>query len=183
MVDQLDAHLFHGLIRTAHAVRSLQGVDDQPRRAELAAGLASWVAWALVPAGAPQPEADTATTAAPLAVVLDAARRGAGAFAAKPTIFTLHAVTAPMAFLLLAEHVDESIHARAAAAFARTHHGHGQPPARAGEPTPTPDPAAIARLAQRWDAHPAKLIEAALRGHTLTGDVVFLDAAAAMLAR
>lgn len=63
-----------------------------------------------------------------------------------------------------------------------THRRCGEPARHAADLTSSQDPAAIASLSQRWDAHPAKLVEAALRGHTLTGDVVFLQAAAAMLA-
>jgi len=42
------------------------------------------------------------------------ARRGAAAFVATPSIFTLHAVTAPMAYLLLGQHLDAALrgHAR-----------------------------------------------------------------------
>lgn len=40
----LAAATFHGLIRTAHAVRALRGHDTPARRNELAAGLAYWTA-------------------------------------------------------------------------------------------------------------------------------------------
>ena len=41
----LVAALFHGVIRTAHAVRALEGVDTPSRRAELSRALANWATW------------------------------------------------------------------------------------------------------------------------------------------
>jgi hypothetical protein len=90
------------------------------------------------------------------------ARRGAGAFVATPSIFTLHAVTAPMAYLLVADHLDADTHAVAAAVFARTHRRHPVPPVRTDHAV-VPTVAELARLTRQWDAHPAKLVEAALR--------------------
>lgn len=118
LVPHVGAHLFHGLIRTAHAVRALTRHDDDAGRRELATGLAAWRVWAGTGAD------DRATPAAvddPLAAVLDAARRGAHAHLAGPSIVTIHAVTAPMAYLLLAPLLDDDAHQRAVAAFARTH--------------------------------------------------------------
>jgi hypothetical protein len=40
----LSGALFHGLLRTAHAVRALRRADDPARRGELACGLAYWAA-------------------------------------------------------------------------------------------------------------------------------------------
>jgi hypothetical protein len=101
------------------------------------------------------------------------ARRGAAAFVAAPSIFTLHAVTAPTAYLLIAEHLDDAAHLVAAGVFSRTHRRHPEPPAT--------DRAQLASLLQRWDAHPAKLVEAALRGRAQSGDGAFGDAVAAMI--
>jgi hypothetical protein len=178
LVGRLDAHLFHGLIRTAHAARALDMHDDIHARAELAAGLAVWTVWA---GEAPR---DPATSAAddPQAEILEMARRGAAAFAAAPSIFRLHAVTAPMAYLLIAEHLDATADAVAASVFSATHRRHPVPPPRSAD-RQEPDPAAMSALARRWDAHPAKLVEAALRGHARSGDAAFLDAAAAMMKR
>lgn len=185
LIDHLDAHLFHGLIRTAHASRALMRVDSSAGRHELATALASWHVWAegssandIAPGAAGRPD--------DLDGVIDAARRGAAAFVTKGSIFTLHAVTAPMAFLLLADLVDTSTHGRAAAAFERTHRRHptagpDRSSAEAALPSARPSAASIAALADAWDAHPAKLVEAALRGHDLTGDAVFLEAAAAVM--
>jgi hypothetical protein len=177
LVDRLDRHLFHGLIRTAHAVRALERRDGAEARAELAMGLAAWRSWA-----GPERHAVTPSAAAdPLAEVLEFARRGAAAFAAKPSIFTLHAVTAPMDYLLIADHLDESVHVVAAGLFANTHKRHVAVAARADD-RPAPSPELLAGLLHRWDAHPAKLVEAALRGRALSGDAAFGDAVAAMIA-
>lgn len=175
LLPQAGAHLFHGLIRTAHAVRAIEAADDEWTRTELATALAGWAAWA----ADSRTDDASPTEPEPLDAVLGAARRGAGAFAAQPSIFSLHAVTAPMAYLLLAPHLAEADHAVAARAFAHTHRRH---PAVTAEPTDEllrlPDAAARRALAERWDAHPAKLTEAAVRGYEATGDAVFLRAAA-----
>jgi len=89
--------------------------------------------------------------------------------------------SAPMAYLLIADHLDETANATAAGVFARTHRRHPEPPARRDH-RPGPDPSRLARLGHQWDAHPAKLVEAALRGHRLTGDAAFGDAVAGMMA-
>lgn len=180
LVDRLDTHLFHGLIRTAHAARALRTLDGPEARAELALALAAWTLWA----GAPRPDVtplDAPSGATePLTQVLEAARRGAAAYVTTPSIFTLHAITAPMAYLLIADHLDAHAHATAAGVFTRTHGDHPEPPSRPNE-RPAPGPDQLAALALRWDAHPAKLVEAALRGHNLTGDATFGDAVAAMM--
>lgn len=177
LVDRLDTHLFHGLIRVAHAARALRAHDGPETRDELALALASWKLWA----GGQRSEAGPATVTEPLTQILEMARRGAAAFVTAPSIFTLHHVTAPMAYLLIADHLDETANATAAGVFARTHRRHPEPPARRDH-RPGPDPSRLARLGHQWDAHPAKLVEAALRGHRLTGDAAFGDAVAGMMA-
>ncbi len=172
---RLDAHLFHGLIRIAHATRALQYHDDPDARIELATGLAAWTVWA-----GDEHEVTRSTAADPLAEILEMARRGAGAFVSSPSIFTLHAVTAPMAYLLVADHLDADTHAVAAAVFARIHRRHPVPPVRT-DYSAAPTAAELADLTRRWDAHPAKLVEAALRGLALSGDAVFSDAVATMI--
>lgn len=172
----LDSHLFHGLIRTAHAVRALEHDDHASSRAELATGLTAWRVW-----DADQPRSDPDWVGGdPIEFVIDAARRGSAAFVQKPSIVTIHAVTAPMAFLLIAGLVGPETHERVAAVFARTHRRY---PAAPTDLTAIsrPGPEALAGLVTHWDAHPAKLVEAALRGHDLTGHPVFLHAATAML--
>ena len=213
LLPAADAHLFHGLIRTAHAVRALGRRDDEAARAELATGMAAWSVWADRPlatgtpattsadtgrgldAGGADPAAATPSASAtapppgPLdaeavvldaeAVVLDAARRGAGAFVARPSIFTLHAVTAPMALLQLWPVLDGDGHRAGADVIARTHAAH---PPVAPETIGALDTRSlredeVARVADHWDAHPAKLVEACRRGYDHVADPVFLAAA------
>lgn len=176
LLPRLDAHLFHGLIRTAHAVRALEHHDDPNGRAELANGLAAWEGWV----DGPAPDLVPSRSTDPTGDVLEFARRGAAAFVARGSIVTLHALTAPMAYLLLSPHLDRASDAVAAAAFAHTHRRHPAPPARPDE-RPPPSPVQLASLTGRWDAHPAKLVEAALRGAALSGDAAFRDAAASVL--
>lgn len=176
LLDRLDTHLFHGLIRTAHATRALERHDGPEARAELVAGLAAWTIWA----DTDRSEIRASPSADPLAEILQFARRGAAAFAATPSIVTLHAVTAPMAYLLVANHLDGADHAIAAGVFSHTHRRYPAPPARTDSRL-APTPAQLAGLLQQWDAHPAKLVEAALRGLAHTGDAAFSDAAASVL--
>jgi DNA-binding transcriptional regulator YdaS (Cro superfamily) len=183
LIGRLDVHLFHGLIRTAHAVRALEIHEDQAGRDELAMALAAWRQWAGADAQVPwRSPAPASSTPVVEGAVLEAARRGAVAFVAKPTIVTIHAVTAPMAYLLLGYLCDPSGQQRAAEVFSRTHQAYpdelGQAPPRTLQ---RPTPAQLQPLAQRWDAHPAKLVEAALRGYDSSGEVVFLQAIAVML--
>lgn len=182
----VDAHLFHGLIRTAHAVRGLRdgagATPDEAGLSELATALAAWHVWAGPAEPAGELAAPATATAAPadaLDAVLDVARRGAGACAAKPSIVTIHAVTAPMAFLLVADLLDPGTVATAAQAFGRTHARYPAPVASDRSDRPGAD--VLASLLDRWDAHPAKLSEAALRGFDATGDGVFLDAMEAIV--
>ncbi|MEZ5408266.1 MAG: hypothetical protein R2761_09585 [Acidimicrobiales bacterium] len=178
LASHVGAHLFHGLIRTAHAVRCLRaGGDDPAALGELATALAAWHIWAGTADG-PAGDSSGPTTAAPRETILDAARRGAGACAAKPSIVTIHAVTAPMAFLLVADLVDTATFGAAAVAFGHTHARYPAPPA--SDRTARPGADHLATLLDHWDAHPAKLSEAALRGFDTTGDGVFLDAMAAI---
>jgi hypothetical protein len=151
--------------------------DDDGARAELATGLAAWTVWA----GHDRRETTPTSTTDPQTDILEMARRGAAAFTGAPSIMTIHAVTAPMAYLLLADHLDVATHRVALSVFERTHRRHATPPARPVD-RPAPGPAELATLTQRWDAHPAKLVEAALRGYARRGDAVFLDAVATMMA-
>lgn len=176
LVPRLDVHLFHGLIRTAHAARAIAASESDAARSELAAGLAAWTVWA----GDVEPAPAAPASSDPLGEVVEMARRGAVAFTERPSIVTIHATTAPMAYVLLAEHLDTTSHAIAAAVFSRTHRRHPLPPAR---PTSDrfPGTGELEALALRWDAHPAKLVEAASRGYALTGDAAFVEAAVAMM--
>jgi hypothetical protein len=168
LLPDLGVHLFHGVIRTAHAVRALDHGVGPAAEAELATALAAWAAWA---GGTTQRDPHRERSGDPVGRIIDAASRGAAAHLARPSIVTVHAVTAPMAVLLLADLVDRPDLAVAAAVFDQTHERY---------PTPSPDlhPApvdddVVDRVAAQWDAHPAKLVESAIRAHRITGQPVF----------
>jgi len=93
--------LFHGAIRTAHAVRAIAAVDTPPRRRELARALGYWPARyrAGQPAGRQAPADD------PRAAVVRAAADGARRYLARPTIVHLHGVTGAMAVEILIGHL------------------------------------------------------------------------------
>ncbi|MGH7073718.1 MAG: hypothetical protein ACREFD_05875 [Stellaceae bacterium] len=168
------ALLFHGLIRTGHATRALDHDDTPARRAELARGLALW---AIGIRGAPP---DTADGAADAETMLDYARSGAAAFLRNPSIVVLHYVTGPMGYMLLGDHGGARAHRFAAEGFARTHGklaAAGQTPA---ESVPTFDRTRIEGLARQSNVHAIKLTEAAFRAYEVTGDALFLHAAARM---
>ncbi len=112
----VDALLFHGLIRTAHAVRALSHQDTPARRGELARGLALWA----IGIRRPAPDATAGDRAQPHFASLDIlryAQAGAAAFVEDPTIPNLHLVTGPMAYLLIFDRLDPAVHPVAAAAF------------------------------------------------------------------
>lgn len=179
LADHVAAHLFHGLIRTAHAARTVAAVDAPWSRLELATGLAAWRHWSGVGPGGANGSGPSVEMSAPVAVVLDAARRGAGAFVRAPSIVNLHAVTGPMAVMALAEHLDAPTLATAARALERSHRRHPEPGPVPVDAAPL-DAAEVAALAARWDAHPAKLVEATRRAHRTTDDPIFLAAARAV---
>jgi hypothetical protein len=191
-VHDVGALLFHGLIRTAHAVRALDRQDTPARRGELARGLALWAVGVrrpavdmVVSAGQDDPEGDpggggeeNAENAAP---ILRFARAGAATLVVHPSVPNVHLVTGPMAYGMVAHHLGPEVHRRAAAAFDRTHadalRRFDRLRARAeSEPLPTLDPEFLAWLSVQRDAHPIKLTEAALRAYEATEDELFLRA-------
>lgn len=177
---EVGAFLFHGLIRTAHASRALERKDTPARRAELARGLALWAIGVRSPP--PEGEQTERAEAEPRPDVLDYARFGAAAFVDSPNVPKLHLVTGPMAYLLLAPHLDEGTHRIARSGFARTHHGAAQQFGSIeqrvyAKPNGSFDRARLEPLAETRDAHPSKLTEAARRAHAMSQDDLFLKAA------
>jgi hypothetical protein len=175
------AFLFHGLIRTAHASRALSHRDTPARRGELARGLSLW---AIGIKTQPVLERKDRRTVFPVERQFSTfARAGAATFIQEPTVPNLHLVTSAMAYLMLPETLDKNTHRIASESFMKTH-------ARAlrdfetlskkvsRKPPPILGPKEMESLAGKRDAHPAKLTEAALRGYTLSGDEIFLRAAA-----
>ncbi|HET6347233.1 MAG TPA: hypothetical protein VFH51_20040 [Myxococcota bacterium] len=177
LLQDVGARLFHGLLRTAHAVRALDHRDTPARRSELAHGLALWASGVSV-----HPE-DAASGRGPLPAeaLLRHARGGAEVFLRAPNVPTLHLVTGPMAYMLLAPHLPAEAHALADVAFTRVRQtlpellARMRPPRFTGEAF---DEAHLEALAHVADAHPAKLTEACLRAFRATHDDIFLAAAA-----
>jgi hypothetical protein len=173
--------LFHGLIRTAHAARALQQKDTVARRGELARGLALWAIG--LRSAPPKEMPQRAANGDSMDEIMRCAEAGAATFVRKSTIPNLHLVTGPMAYLMIAPQLGRRTHGIAAAAFRQTHakafetfeadRRHAQ-----SEPNPSLDHAHLEALADKTDAHPAKLTEAALRAYRSTGDGLFLKAAA-----
>jgi hypothetical protein len=181
LMPYADAHLFHGMIRTAHAVRALERGVGVAGQHELTTALACWTAWAPVPSAWPEApttgRVDEAPDDAPadaVEAILDAATRGAAAHLLRPSIVTLHAVTAPMALLLLIGLVEPSVRRQGAEVLGRTHARYPPAPSDRGRAGAWPDDVAD-RVVMAWDAHPAKLAEASQRAHRMTGAPVFID--------
>jgi hypothetical protein len=171
----LRAALFHGAIRTAHAVRAIDAADTVPRRGELARALGYWAARyrAGQPASTDEPIDDVR-----LAVVR-AAAQGARHYLARPNILNLHGITGAMAVEILAVHIPATASAAAlsqvraehAALYASTQPVNELRPA-------SPQGNELARAAVRsLDPHQVKLVEACQRGLAATGDPAFAAAA------
>src|SRR5712691_4105013 len=165
LMPALRTALFHGAIRTAHAVRAIDALGTPPRRGELARALGYWAARYRdgQPAGPLPPAGDLRMA------VVEAAADGARRYLARPGIVHLHGVTGAMAVEILAAHIPATD--GAAALYAAT------------EPVTRPHPASppgseLAGAAVRsLDPHQVKLVEACRRGHAATGDPAFVAAA------
>jgi len=175
LMPALRTALFHGAIRTAHAVRAIDAVDTPPRRGELARALGYWAARyrAGQPAGPHGPAGD------PRAAVVRAAAGAARRYLARPGIVHLHGVTGAMAVEILAAHIPAT---DGAAALAQVHAEHAALYA-ATEPVTQPHPASppgselTVAAVRSLDPHQVKLVEACRRGHAATGDPAFAAAA------
>jgi hypothetical protein len=175
LMPALRTALFHGAIRTAHAVRAIDAVDSSPRRGELARALGYWAARYRggQPAG-PQDNADASRDA-----VVRAAADGARRYLARPNILHLHGVTGAMAVEILISHVPA---AAATAALAQVHAEHaalyaGVDPVDLPRPASAPDLELTLAAVRSLDPHQVKLVEACRRGLVATGDPAFAAAA------
>lgn len=190
LVPALSTALFHGVIRTAHAVRAVDTADTPSRRAELARALGYWAA-----RYRPGPRPAAPEPAGPAGDrLLAAAAGGARHYVAEPTIFALHGVTGAMAVDLLAPHLGPDAGAAALAQLRADHAalygGASAPPAPAPALGPTGDRwepgweagSAPAAAASR-DPHQVKLVEACRRGWRAAGDTAFAEAARTVTAR
>jgi hypothetical protein len=175
LMPALRTALFHGAIRTAHAVRAINAADTPPRRGELARALGYWAAryQAGQPAGAQGPAED------PRAAVMRAAAGAARRYLARPNIVHLHGVTGAMAVEILLGHVPATA---AAAALAQVHAEHatlyaGVEPVDEPRPVGPPSGELVPAAVRSLDPHQVKLVEACQRGFAATGDPAFAAAA------
>jgi hypothetical protein len=174
LMPALRTALFHGAIRTAHAVRAIDAVDSPPRREELARALGYWAARysAGQPTG-PQDPADDSRAA-----VIRAAADGARRYLARPNILHLHGVTGAMAVEILVGHIPATA---ATAALAQVHAEHaalyaGVEPVAEPRPASPPGGELTEAAVRSLDAHQVKLVEACRRGFAATGDPAFAAA-------
>jgi hypothetical protein len=175
LMPGLSTALFHGAIRTAHAVRAIDAVDTPPRRGELARALGYWAA--RYREGQPAPSAPPADDIR--MAVVRAAADGARHYLARPDIIRLHGVTGAMAVEILAAHIPA---ADGAAALAQVHVEHaalyaGIAPVAQPHPVSLPGSDLTVAAVRSLDAHQVKLVEACKRGHAATGDPAFAAAA------
>jgi hypothetical protein len=186
--------LTHGLIRTAHAVRSLRKVDhpSELQIDELARGLAFW-ATVFTPLETPRNSGDDVAAAAVDRALSELTAEYAGHYAAtKPSfpIPLIHTITAPAAMrLLLAElpselhpagfrtiaEVNRELFARFGGKLAASGHAHGQPN------TGRPFMALAAEAVDVGDEHAIKICEATMRENTHRPDPRYLGAATVAL--
>jgi hypothetical protein len=175
LMPALRTALFHGAIRTAHAVRAIDTLDTPPRRGELARALGYWAAryHAGQPAEAQGPADD------PRTAVVCAAADGARHYLARPNIVHLHGVTGAMAVEILIGHIPATA---ATAALAQVHAEHaalyaGVEPVDEPHPVRPPGGELTAAAVDSLDPHQVKLVEACQRGLAATGDPAFTAAA------
>lgn len=168
--------LFHGVIRTSHAVRSLEGADTRARRAELARALGNWACWCRPgePTGEKHFVDDSGMATA------QAAAQAAGCYVAQPNVFALHGVTGAMAVQLLSGYLSPSDAASALSQLEAEH----RVLYREVSPIPVSDAddkwdsrLVAQRAVASFDPHQVKLVEACRRGFNLTGDPHFMVAA------
>jgi hypothetical protein len=175
LMPGLVSALFHGVIRTSHAVRAIEVDDTRSRRAELARALGNWAVWF----GPGQPPEENSVTSDAAGPIVEAAARGASFYVSQPSIFALHGVTGAMAVQLLSGHVEPD-HAVAALAQLEAEHRalyRDVTPAVVGDTVGEWDSQWIDDAVSSFDPHQVKLVEACRRGLDLTGDPCFAAAA------
>jgi hypothetical protein len=174
LMPGLSTALFHGAIRTAHAVRAVDAVDTPARRAELARALGYWAA-RFRPGS---PASDRGPVPELVRAVTGEAATGAHHYLAAPNIFNLHGVTGAMAVELMADHLAPE---DGAAALAQVQADHAAMYAATGTADADLDvvwhPEVVGRAAASGDPHQVKLVEACRRGLGIDGDPVFTAAA------
>jgi hypothetical protein len=174
LMPGLHGALFHGVIRTSHAVRAIETADTPSRRNELVRALANWATWCRP--GQPV-ERNGKVDEAGLAAA-EAGIEGSRCFVASPNILYLHGVTGAMAVQLLADHIGAADGEAAVVQLRAEHRAlyRDVTPAPLGEETGWRDELA-ARASTSGDPHQVKLVEACRRGFELTGASIFVSAA------
>jgi hypothetical protein len=171
----LVAALFHGVIRTSHAVRAIEVADTPARRAELARALGNWASWFY------QGEAvdKRLVVGDPITALVSSAASGARSYVAEPNIFNLHGVTGAMAVHLLAGYLGEAELVAAAQQLLAEHQALylGTVPVAGGEENERWDQSVSFAAAHSSDSHQVKLVEACQRGFAITSDPGFVLAA------
>jgi questin oxidase-like protein len=175
LMPGLVSGLFHGAIRTSHAVRALNVADTRSRRAELARALGIWAVWF----GPGQSTNEHVLSDDPGIATAQAAARAAGCYVSQPNIVTLHGVTGAMAVHLLSEFIDPFAAARAFSQLEAEYREvyHDITPSTVGDADGEWDPQFAQRAIRTFDPHEIKLVEACWRGLKLTGDPHFIAAA------
>ena len=172
LMPALRTALFHGAIRTAHAVRAIDALDTPSRRGELARALGYWAArYREGQPASPLPPAGDFRMA-----LVRAAADGARRYLARPDIFHLPGVTGAMAVEILAAHIPAT---DGAAALAHVHaelYAVTEPVTQPHPASPPGSELAVAAV-RSLDPHQVKLVEACRRGHAATGDPAFAAAA------
>ena len=175
LMPGLVAALFHGVIRTAHAVRAIEHADTPARTAELARALGNWAVW--FGPGQPVIEAEMVDEAQHAAA--EAAADGARCYATAPTIFNLHGITGAMAVQILASHLPPADGAVAVAQLRAEHENLYRDVTRMADDQNIrgwEDSVAVAASESHYP-HQIKLVEACYRGFEITGDAGFVVAA------
>jgi hypothetical protein len=169
----LASALFHGVIRTSHAVRALDATDTGARRSELARALGNWAVW-FRPG---RPNDENFVSGDPRIATVQTAAHAAGCYVSQPNIVTLHGVTGAMAVHLLSTSVDPLDAASALTQLKADHREiyHDVTPGAVDDADW--DSQFADRAIRSSDPHQIKLVEACLRGRNLTGDPRFIAAA------
>jgi len=174
LMPGLAAALFHGVIRTSHAVRAIDVADTRARQAELARALGNWAVW-FSPG---EPTDESAGFEDPSLAVLQAAALGAGCYVSEPNIFSLHGITGAMAVHLLGEHLSPA-GARAAVTQLRAEHRslYRDVVPQIIDGDTRWDESTVVAASSSYDSHQIKLVEASRRAFHITADPAFLLAA------
>jgi hypothetical protein len=197
LIEGAFAAFTHGLIRTAHAVRTLSTVQ-QPSELqlnELARGLAYWAAryspvpWKIQSEGPVVTEAREVPGALSELTALHAGKYIE--LAPVPPVPQVHAVTAPAALRLVLPILPAELHVRSYEALAQVAAGiwkaiptaAGNGPAAAVGYRPPPAGELVGRAVELGEEHAIKLTEACLREHAERPDERYLAAAHTLITK